>query len=394
MDEPHLKRFATRAVHAGQTPDPATGAIMTPIFQTSTYVQDGVAEPRQGYEYARVSNPTRTALEQNLAALEGATHGVCFASGLAAIEALLKATLEEGGHVVSGIHVYGGTERMFRTVWSKFGLDFTFIDTSELDELRRAMRPETRLVHIETPSNPMLRISDIALCAEIAHESGALLSVDNTFATPYLQSPLPLGADVVMHSTTKYLGGHSDVIGGALLTNDDELAEGFRYQQKSTGGIPGPLDCWLVLRGTKTLHVRMDAHCRNAARVASFLEERATPARVLYPGLPSHPHHELARRQMRDFGGMLALDLGSTERAHLFATATRVFALAESLGGVESLLSVPAAMTHASVPEAKRRMMGLTPGLVRISVGIEDARDLIEDMERALAACGEPVTAG
>lgn len=394
MDARERGRFATRAVHAGQEPDPTTGAIMTPIFQTSTYVQDGVAEPRRGYEYARVTNPTRTALEANLAALEDARHGACFASGLAAIEALLKATLEAGDHVVSGIHVYGGTERMFRTVWSRFGLDFSFVDTADLDALRQAVRPETRLVHIETPSNPMMRVSDITACAEIAAEAGALLSVDNTFATPWLQRPLELGADVVMHSTTKYLGGHSDVIGGALVTNDDELAEAFHYQQKSTGGVPGPFDCWLVLRGTKTLHLRMEAHCRNAGRVAAFLEGHPATTRVLYPGLASHPHHELASRQMRDFGGMLSVDLGTAERAKRFATATRVFALAESLGGVESLLSVPAAMTHASVPEEKRERMGLGPGLVRISVGVEDPDDLVEDLEGALAACGEPVPAG
>ncbi|MFQ5678216.1 MAG: cystathionine gamma-synthase [Gemmatimonadota bacterium] len=388
MTNGRAARFATRAIHGGQRPDPVSGAIMPPVYQTSTYVQDGVARPREGYEYARVSNPTRTALEENLAALEGGRFGAAFASGLAAIEALLKATLRAGDHVVSSVHVYGGTERMFRTIWAKFGIDFTFVDSSQTDAVRAAMRPETRLLHIETPSNPMLHVSDIGACAEVAREAGALLSVDNTFATPCLQLPFEAGADVVMHSTTKYLGGHSDVIGGALITDSEELGEAFRYQQKSTGGVPGPFDCWLVLRGTKTLHVRMRAHCENARRVAEHLADHPEVRRVLYPGLPSHPHHEVARRQMTGFGGMLAVDLGTEERARRFAESTRVFALAESLGGVESLLSVPVAMTHASVPLEKREQMGLTPGLVRLSVGIEDPEDLVEDLDRALAACG------
>lgn len=385
MPESERPRFGTRAVHAGQSPDPTTGAVMTPIYQTSTYVQEAVGRPRGGYEYARVSNPTRRALEGNLAALEGGDQGAVFASGLAAIDALLKATLDAGDHVVCGIHVYGGTERMFRTVWSRFGLSFDYVDTSDLDALRAAVRPETRLVHIETPSNPLMRITDISACAEIAREAGALLSVDNTFATPYLQRPLELGAQVVMHSTTKYLNGHSDMVGGALVTDDAELAEAFRYQQKTTGGIPGPFDAWLVLRGTKTLHVRMRAHCLNAARVAAYLAEHPAVRVVHFPGLPDHPHHDLASRQMDDFGGMVSLDLGDGDRARRFAEATRVFALAESLGGVESLLSIPAEMTHASVPPEKRREMGLTDGLVRLSVGIEDPEDLLEDLERALA---------
>ena len=384
MEERKGDRFATRAVHAGQTPDPATGAIMPPIFQTSTYVQDDVAAPREGYEYARVSNPTRSALERNLASLEGARSGAAFASGLAAIEALLKATLSAGDRVVSGIHVYGGTERMFRTVWSRFGVEFVFVDTTDVDALREAVGGGARLVHLETPTNPLLRVADIGACAEIARTAGAILSVDNTFATPFLQKPLAMGADVVMHSTTKYLGGHSDVIGGALVTDDEELAEGFRYQQKATGGVPGPFDCWLVLRGTKTLPLRMAAHCANARRVAEALSGHPAVEAVHYPGSPDHPHHGVARRQMRDFGGMVTLDLGSEERARRFATRTRVFALAESLGGVESLLSVPAAMTHASVPPEKRRAMGLGDGLVRLSVGVEDGEDLVADLERAL----------
>ncbi len=385
MSQSERPRFGTRAVHAGQRADPTTGAVMPPIYQTSTYLQDGVGRPREGYEYARVSNPNRSALEANVASLEGGGEGAAFASGLAAIEAIVKATLREGDHVVCGIHVYGGTERMFRTVWSRFGLAFDYVDTSDLDALRAALRPKTRLIHIETPSNPLMRLTDIAACAEIARDAGALLSVDNTFATPWLQRPLELGAGVAMHSTTKYLNGHSDMIGGVLVTRDPELAEALRYQQKTTGAVPGPFDCWLCLRGTKTLHLRMAAHCRNAARLATALEAHPEVETVHFPGLSDHPHHDLARRQMRDFGGMLSIDLGSGERARRFAESTRLFALAESLGGVESLLSVPAAMTHASVPEAKREAMGLTDGLVRLSVGIEDPEDLIEDVETALA---------
>jgi cystathionine gamma-lyase len=384
MSEKKSGRFATRAVHAGQPPDPVTGSVMPPLYLTSTYVQDGVGRPRSGYEYARVSNPTRSALEANLAAMEDGRFGAAFASGLAAIEALLKATLKAGDHLVCGIHVYGGTERMLRTVWSKYDLRVDFVDTSDQAALRAALRDDTRLVHIETPSNPMMLCTDIAASAEAAHAVGALLSVDNTFATPWLQLPLALGADVVMHSTTKYLNGHSDMVGGALITDEEQLAEAFHYQQKATGGVPGPFDCWLVLRGTKTLHVRMRAHCENAARIAAFLCEHREVESVHFPGLASHPHHELAKRQMRDFGGMLSVDLGAGERARRFAEGTRLFALAESRGGVESLLSVPAAMTHASVPEERRREMGLTDGLVRISVGIEDVDDLLEDLEGAL----------
>ena len=378
--------FETRAIHAGHTPDATTGSVMPPIHQTSTYVQDGVAEPRGGYVYARVSNPTRSALEENLASLESASVGAAFASGLAAIEALVKATLNAGSHVVCGASVYGGTERMFRTVWSRFGVEFTYVDTTDLDELADAMRPETRLVHIETPTNPMMQISDIAACAEIAHGRGAVLSVDNTFPTPFLQRPLELGADVVVHSTTKYLNGHSDVIGGALATAEAELGDRIRDQQRISGGVPGPMDCWLVLRGIKTLHVRMERHCRNASHVADFLVGHPTARSVLYPGLEDHPQHELARTQMTGFGGMISFDAGSFEAAKRVASATRIFQLAESLGGVESLVSVPAAMTHASVPEDVRQKIGLTSGLVRLSVGIESADDLIADLDRALGA--------
>jgi cystathionine beta-lyase/cystathionine gamma-synthase len=379
-------RFGTKAIHAGQTPDPTTGAIMPPIYQTSTYVQDAVGAPKLGYDYSRVSNPTRDALQANLAALESGKHGMAFASGLAAIEALLKAVLSSGDHLVCGADVYGGVDRMLRYVWSRFGIEVDFVDTSDPEALRSAVRPETKLIHVETPSNPMMTVTDIEGCSEIARESGCLLSVDNTFATPYLQRPLELGADVVMHSTTKFLNGHSDMIGGVLVTDSDDLADQLRFQQKTTGAVPGPFDCWLVLRGTKTLHLRMQAHCKNARRVAALLDGHAEVQRTNYPGLPSHPQHELSSRQMSDFGSMVSFEIGSAERARAFAGSTRIFALAESLGGVESLVSVPAEMTHASVPEEKRREIGLTPGLVRLSVGVEDGDDLLEDLEAALAA--------
>jgi len=380
------QRFGTRAVHAGQRPDPSTGAIMTPIYQTSTYVQERVGAPTDGYDYARVKNPTREALQGNLAALENGRYGAAFASGLAAIEALIKATLRTGDHLICGADVYGGVDRMLRHVWEKFGVGFDFVDTTDAEAVRAAVRPATRLIHVETPSNPMITITDIEACATIAHEAGAILSVDNTFATPFLQRPLERGADVVMHSTTKFLNGHSDMIGGALITDSDDLAERFRFQQKTTGAVPGPFDCWLVLRGTKTLHLRMPAHCRNAAAVAGLLVRSAGVERVHFPGLPEHPQHALAGRQMSDYGSMVSFDLGSPERANHFAAATSVFQLAESLGGVESLISVPSSMTHASVPEAKKKEIGLTPGLVRLSVGVEDEADLLEDLERALAS--------
>ena len=375
--------FGTLAVHAGQQPETRSGAIMTPIFQTSTYVQDGVGETREGHEYARVSNPTRTALEANLAALEAGTAGRCFASGLAATEAVLKATLTRGERVVCGDNLYGGSERLFR-FWERFGVEFEFVDTGDPEEVRRALQPGARLLFLETPTNPLMRITDIEACAVAAHDAGALLVVDNTFATPWLQRPLELGADLVVHSTTKYLGGHSDLIGGAVIAASPELDEALGWQQMATGAVPGPMDCYLLLRSTKTLHVRMRAHCDNASRIACFLDEHPDVERVLYPGLPNHPQHDLAKRQMRGFGGMITLDLGSAERARRLAGATRVFSLAESLGGVESLISVPARMTHASVPAERRDRMGLTESLVRLSVGIEDPEDLIADLGAAL----------
>lgn len=375
-------RFGTRAVHAGQRPDPTTGAIMPPIYQTSTYVQPELGR-HLGYEYARVQNPTREALEGNLAALEGGRHGIAFSSGLAAIEATIK-LLSAGDHVVSEENTYGGTNRMFTKVLSRFGIAFTFVDSRDPEQVRAAFRPETRLLHLETPTNPMMRLADLSELAGIAHEQSALVVVDNTFATPYNQRPLELGADIVAHSTTKYLNGHSDVVGGALVLNDDALAEELHFVRKSTGSVPGPMDAWLVLRGTKTLHLRMQAHNRNGEAVARFLEAHPAIEAAHYPGLASHPQHELARRQMNGFTGMVSAELGSGERAKRFVDRTRVFALAESLGGVESLIGVPALMTHASVAPERRAAMGVTDGLVRLSVGIEDEADLLEDLEDAL----------
>ena len=378
-------RFDTLAIHAGAHPEPVTGAIMTPIFQTSTYVQPAVGEPLQGsYDYGRTANPTREALEENIAALEGGTRGVAFASGLAAIEAILK-RLSAGDHVVSEENTYGGTTRMFNHVLSRLGIVFTYVDSRDLDAVAAAIRPETKLVHVETPTNPMMRVSDIRGLADVAHAAGALLSVDNTFASPYNQRPLELGADFTVHSATKYINGHSDVIGGLLAVKDEALADEIMFIRKSTGAVPGPMDCFLTLRGAKTLGVRMRQHNENGMAVARFLEGHPKVDRVLYPGLPSHPEHELAKSQMRGFTGMVSVDVGTLDRAKALTEHLRVFSLAESLGGIESLISVPALMTHASVPEARRAEMGVTPGLVRLSVGIEHIDDLIEDLDRVLA---------
>ncbi|MEE9133210.1 MAG: cystathionine gamma-synthase [Gemmatimonadota bacterium] len=379
-------RFATRAIRAGQQPDPTTGAIMTPIYQTSTYAQEGIGV-HKGYEYARVSNPTRTALEANVAALEGAQHGAAFASGIAAIEAMVK-LLSAGDHVICGANVYGGTDRLFRQILARLGIEFSFVDTREQELIEAAVKDTTRLILVETPTNPLMHITDIAVAADIAHGAGAWLVVDNTFATPYFQRPLELGADAVIHSSTKYLNGHSDVVGGLVLTSKDEINEGLRFMQKAAGAIPGPMDCWLVLRGTKTLHVRMEAHDRNGRRIAEWVEQEPRVNDVFYVGLPSHPQHELAKKQMTGFGGMISLELGDRARAEAFCRATRVFTLAESLGGVESLVSHPAAMTHAAVPKEQRERMGITEGLVRLSVGIEDVEDLIEDLDQALPGGG------
>ena len=376
---PH--RFDTLCVHAGQSPEAVTGAITTPIFQTSTYVQDGIGRHR-GYEYARLQNPTREACEANIAALEGGGHGIAFPSGLAAIECLAK-TVAAGGHIVSEENTYGGTTRMFTSVLNRLGIEVTLVDTSDLAALEAAIRPETRLIHLETPSNPLLRIADIEAAARVARGAGARLCVDSTFASPCNQQPLALGADVAMHSTTKYIGGHSDVLGGALVVRDDALAEELHFVRKSTGPVPGPMDSWLTLRGTRTLHLRMARHNENGMLVAEYLQTHPAVRAVHYPGLPSHPQHELARRQMTGFSGMLSAEL-SPDRARRMVERTRLFRLAESLGGVESMISVPAFMTHASVPEPLRLDMGITSGLVRFSAGIEDGRDLIEDLEQAL----------
>lgn len=379
--------FGTRAVHAGQRPDPTTGAIMTPVYLTSTYVQAAPGD-HKGHEYARVSNPTRSALEANLAALEGAAEGICFASGLAGVDAILK-RLRPGDHVVATNDLYGGTYRLMRQVFEPFGLTFSFVDMTDLDTVEAAMTDATKLVWAETPTNPLLRIIDIAAVADLvdAH-GGADLVVDNTFASPYLQQPLSLGADLVLHSTTKYLGGHSDVIGGAVLTSDAGWTDHLRFQIKAAGAAPGPMDCFLVLRATKTLHLRMQRHCENARAVADFLNEHPKVGTVRYPGLASHPGYEIAKRQMHDFGGMVSFVLAddSYEKAVELMQATRVFALAESLGGVESLVSHPASMTHASIPAEERAAAGLSDSLVRLSVGVEDRDDLINDLDRALRA--------
>lgn len=378
-------KFGTLAIHAGQSPDPTTGAIMPPVYQTSTYVQPALGEPLDGYEYARVQNPTREAMERNIAALEAADHGIAFASGMAAIEAVLK-RLSSGDHVVYEENVYGGTHRMFTQVLSRFGIEFTRVDSRCLDAVTAAMKPNTKLVHVETPTNPMMRITDLRAVAKIAHEHGALVAVDNTFASPYNQQPLKLDADIVVHSSTKYLNGHSDVIGEIVLTNNQSVADELRFMQKATGGVPGPWDSWLVLRGTKTLHVRMERHNSNGQRIAEFLSTHPNVPAVHYPGLPAHPQHELAKSQMRGFTGMISLELGSLERAKKVVQATKLFSLAESLGGVESLIGHPAIMTHASVAKELRDAQGVTDGLIRLSVGIEDVEDLIEDLDRALRA--------
>ncbi len=376
-------KFGTLAIHAGQEPDASTGAIMPPVYQTSTYVQPALGEPLHGYEYARVQNPTREAMERNIAALEGAQHGMAFASGMAAIEAVVK-RLSAGDHVVYEENVYGGTHRMFMQVLARLGIEFTRVDSRDLAVVAGAMKPNTRLVHVETPTNPMMRITDLRGVAKIAHERGALLCVDNTFASPYNQQPLALGADIVVHSSTKYLNGHSDVVGGIVATNSEAVKDELRFLQKASGAVPGPWDSWLVLRGTKTLHVRMERHNSNGQRIAEFLEKHPNVPAVHYPGLPSHPQHALARSQMRGFTGMISLELGSLERARKVVQATRLFSLAESLGGVESLIGHPAIMTHASVPKEIRDAQGVTDGLIRLSVGIEDADDLMEDLDRAL----------
>ena len=370
----------TLAVHAGVEPDPQTGAVMTPIYQTSTYAQTDVAE-HKGYDYSRSDNPTRTALHGALAGLEGGKHALAFASGMAAIDTILR-LIKPGEHVLSGNDVYGGTFRLFDKVLSGYGIEFTFADTTDESAVSNAMQPNTKLVWLETPTNPMLRLTDIAAMRKIAHAGGAWLGVDNTFASPALQQPLTLGADFVVHSTTKYIGGHSDVVGGAIVLNDTAIYDRLKFLQNAIGAVPGPVDCFLTLRGIKTLAIRMAQHCRNATQVAQFLADHPAVAQVIYPGLESHPQYELAQRQMRGPGGMISFILhGGEEAARQIARDTQLFTLAESLGGVESLIELPAPMTHASVADSP---LAVDPGLVRLSVGIENAQDLINDLKRTL----------
>ena len=381
--------FSTDAIHAGQTPDPTTGAIMPPIYQTSTYVQDGLGR-HKGYEYARTQNPTRGALERNLAALERGQRAFAFASGLAAIGTVLQ-LLESGDHVLCTDNLYGGTYRLADRIWRRFGLEFSFVDTSKLGEVERALRPTTKLVFLETPTNPILTLCDVRAIAQLAHARGIQVAVDNTFMSPYFQRPLELGADIVVHSTTKFLNGHSDMVGGVVVVNDSALADKLGFLQNAAGAVPGPMDCWLVLRGVKTLALRMQAHERNAGQLAGWLVKQPRIRKVYYPGLPQHPQHDLARRQASGFGGIVSIELGSLDAARRFMESLRIFSLAESLGGVESLVCHPATMTHASVPSADRDKLGITAGLVRLSVGIEDVEDLRNDLEQALAQVPDSV---
>jgi cystathionine gamma-lyase len=374
----------TLAIHAGQAFDPRTGAVSFPIFQTSTFAQHSPGETR-GYAYARGDNPTRRALEECLASIEGARYGVAFASGLAAVNAVIS-TLKQGDHVIAGRDLYGGSYRLFTKVFAKFGVRFSFVDTSRVADIEAAIEPSTALLWLETPSNPLLTITDIKTSAAAGHARGLRVLVDNTFATPITQRPLELGADLVLHSTTKYLNGHGDVIGGAILTNDPEIDREVRFLQNAIGGVPGPQDSYLILRGLKTLSLRVERHCQSALKVAEFLSADPRVRRVYYPGLETHPGHEIAARQQTAFGGIVSFDLGSREEANAFCTSTQLFALAESLGAPRSLVCHPPTMTHASVEPEVRKDRGIGDGLVRLSVGLEDARDLIADLDRALAA--------
>lgn len=377
-------KLATKFIHAGVEPDPSTGAIMTPIYQTSTYVQEAPGK-NKGYEYARSQNPTRTALESAYAAIENGKHGLAFGSGVAATDAVIK-LLNAGDEVIAGNDLYGGTYRMFTKIFSRFGIKFHYVNMQNAEDIRKHINENTKLIWIETPTNPLMNITDIAAIAAIVKEHKALLCVDNTFATPYLQNPLDLGADIVMHSATKYLGGHSDVIQGCLMMNSDELREQLYFIQKSCGAVPGPMDCFLVLRGIKTLHIRMQRHCENGSAVAVFLRHHPKVGKVYWCGFDDHPNFEIARKQMRGFGGMMSFELkeNSVEEARRVLSSTRLFALAESLGGVESLINHPASMTHASIPREERIKNGLSDSLIRLSVGIEDVEDLIADLKQAI----------
>lgn len=375
-------RFSTICIHAGQEPDPSTGAIITPIYQTSTYVQEGLGQ-HKGYEYGRTQNPTRMAVERNVAAIERGVAGFAFASGMAAIDAILT-RLEAGDHVVVSDNTYGGTFRLFERVRRKFGLCFSYVDSSDLDAIAPAFTPRTKYLFLESPTNPLLRITDLAAAADIAHKHGVRVVVDNTFASPSVQQPLVLGADIVVHSTTKFLNGHSDSVGGIVIVKHEDDVEWMRFVQNAAGAILGPMDAWLVLRGTKTLDVRMERTNANAMAIAEFLAAHPKVTETIYPGLPSHPQHALAKRQMQGFGGLISFDTGSIEGARQLLGRVKLMALAESLGGVETLISHPAVMTHASVPPERRAAIGITDGLVRVSVGIEDVDDLIEDLSQAL----------
>lgn len=376
--------FETRAIHDGQAPDPRTGAVTIPVYQTSTYQQDAIGEPRLGFEYSRTGNPTRQALETALAALESGTHGLAFSSGVAASTAVLS-TLRPGDHVIAGDDLYGGTYRLFEKVYRPWGLVIDYVDSTQPEAFRQALRPTTKVIWVETPTNPLLKLVDIAAVAQIAHQGGAKLVVDNTFVSPYFQQPLNLGADVVVHSTTKYLGGHSDVIGGAVITRDTALWETIKFYQNAAGAVPGPWDAWLVLRGIKTLAIRMREHAHNALALAERLEQHPKVERVYYPGLASHPQHSLATRQMSGFGGMISLELkGGVSAVNTFVARTRLFVLGESLGGVESLVCYPARMTHAALGPEVRAQRGIRDNLLRLSVGIEHLRDLTDDLLNAL----------
>jgi cystathionine gamma-lyase len=381
FDEDQNAAFATRAIHAGQRPDLLSGAIMTPIYTTSTYVQEALGQ-NKGYEYARGKNPTREALERNVASLEGGIHGFAFSSGMGCLDSIMK-LFKSGDHIVCGENVYGGTFRLLDKILSNFGLCFTFVDTREPQRIADACGPNTRAILIETPTNPLMRITDLTAAGEIAKRAGALFIVDNTFATPFFQKPFQHGADIVYHSTTKYLNGHSDMVGGIAILRDDALAARIEFIQNASGAVPGPFDSWLALRGTKTLHLRMPQHDANGRRIAAWLAGKLGAERVIYPGLESHPQHALAARQMTGFGGMISVELGTKARAAEVLSKVRVFSLAESLGGVESLISHPASMTHASVEPERRAHLGITEGLVRLSCGVEDVDDLLADVERA-----------
>lgn len=377
-------KFGTKAVHAGVAPDPSTGAIMTPIYQTSTYVQEEPAK-HKGYAYARGANPTRNALQKSLAALENGKFALCFSSGMGATDAVIK-MLNPGDEVITSNDLYGGSYRMFKRVFERFGIKFHFIDLTQASALNSYINAKTKLIWLETPSNPLMNIIDIKACVDIAKKNNIIVAVDNTFASPYLQNPLDLGADIVMHSVTKYLGGHSDVVMGALITNDEKLHQELAFIHNSCGAVPGPQDSFLVLRGIKTLHLRMERHCLNGKKIAEFLRTHSKVGKVYWPGFTDHPNHDIAKKQMRDFGGMLSFTLkdDSVEKASALMKSVELFALAESLGGVESLINHPASMTHASIPKEERIKNGLSDSLIRLSIGVEDAEDLIEDLDQAL----------